>query len=287
MWERFTDRARLTMCLANQVGLTFRHEYVGTEHLFLGLIMKSDGVAATALRNLGLNLPRLHAEIERRFKTGPDNGPRGKLPQTPRAKAVVEHAIDEARILNHEYVGTGHILLGLLRETEDVVAQVLGNLGLKLEDVRQEVLSVYMVGVESEICEPRMYSGVRSQVSVKKPKAVSYRDLPVWRKADELAWQVHALVGQFLRGRTPAAMSRLSEIALSIPPHIAEAYERRGIAEKKWFLNITLGSLRQLRYLLEFAQRLGCLKTEDCQRLDSLADEIGRLLHTLYGSLAA
>jgi ATP-dependent Clp protease ATP-binding subunit ClpC len=144
MYERFTDRARSVMRLANQEAQKFNHEYIGTEHALLGLIKEGSGVAAHVLKNLDIDLGKVRLEVERIVQTGPggDRVVLGKLPHTPRMKKVVEYAIEEARNLNHNYVGTEHLLLGLLREQEGVAAQVLMNLGLKLEEVREEVLNL-------------------------------------------------------------------------------------------------------------------------------------------------
>jgi ATP-dependent Clp protease ATP-binding subunit ClpC len=142
MYERFTDRARKVMQLANQEAQRFNHEYIGTEHILLGLVKEGSGVAANVLKNLDIDLRRIRLEVEKIVQAGPDMVTMGKLPQTPRAKKVIEYSIEEARNLNHNYVGTEHLLLGLLREQEGVAAQVLINLGLKLEDVREEVLNL-------------------------------------------------------------------------------------------------------------------------------------------------
>src|SRR5580658_8928913 len=142
MYERFTDRARKVMQLANQEAQRFNHEYIGTEHILLGLVKEGSGVAANVLKNLDIDLRKIRLEVEKIVQSGPDMVTMGKLPQTPRAKKVIEYSIEEARNLNHNYVGTEHLLLGLLREQEGVAAQVLINLGLKLEDVREEVLNL-------------------------------------------------------------------------------------------------------------------------------------------------
>ncbi len=150
MFERFTDRARKVMALANQEAQRFNHEYIGTEHILLGLVKEGSGVGATVLKNLDIDLRKVRLEVEKLVKSGPDMVTMGKLPQTPRAKKVIEYAIEEARNLGHNYVGTEHLLLGLLREKDGVAAQVLMNLGLKLEEVREEVLNLLGAGVESE-----------------------------------------------------------------------------------------------------------------------------------------
>src|SRR6266699_917016 len=149
MYERFTDRARKVMQLANQEAQRFNHEYIGTEHILLGLVKEGSGVAANVLKNLDIDLRKIRLEVEKLVQSGPDMVTLGKLPQTPRAKKVIEYSIEEARNLNHNYVGTEHLLLGLLREQEGVAAQVLMNLGLKLEDVREEVLNLLGHNMES------------------------------------------------------------------------------------------------------------------------------------------
>src|SRR5207248_62446 len=144
MYERFTDRARKVMQLANQEAQRFNHEYIGTEHILLGLVKEGSGVAANVLKNLDIDLRKIRLEVEKIVQHGPggEQVVMGRLPHTPRAKKVIEYSVEEARNLNHNYVGTEHLLLGLLREQEGVAAQVLMNLGLKLEDVREEVLNL-------------------------------------------------------------------------------------------------------------------------------------------------
>jgi ATP-dependent Clp protease ATP-binding subunit ClpC len=138
------------MALANQEAQRFNHEYIGTEHILLGLVKEGSGVGANVLKNLGVDLRKVRLEVEKLVKSGPEMVTMGKLPQTPRAKKVIEFAIEEARNLNHNYVGTEHLLLGLLREHDGVAAQVLMNLGLKLEEVREEVLNLLGAGVDTE-----------------------------------------------------------------------------------------------------------------------------------------
>jgi ATP-dependent Clp protease ATP-binding subunit ClpA len=142
MYERFTDRARKVMQLANQEAHRFNHRFIGPEHILLGLVKEGCGVGAQALKTLGISLPSLRSEIEKNVLSAPESSVPGQLPQSPRAKEVVEHAIDEARHLNHNYVGTEHMLLGVLREGDGVAARVLANLGIKLEAVRESVLKL-------------------------------------------------------------------------------------------------------------------------------------------------
>ncbi len=173
-FERFTDRARKVMQLANQEAQRFNHEYVGTEHILLGLIKEGSGVAANVLRNLDVDLKKIRLEVEKLVQTGPDMVTMGRLPLTPRARKVIEYATEEARNLNHNYIGTEHLLLGLLREQEGVAAQVLMNLGLKLEEVREEVLN--LLGHGSEAAEtPDRSAGLGQDEGTGEPSARASR----------------------------------------------------------------------------------------------------------------
>lgn len=140
MFERFTERARKVMSLARQEAQRLNHEYIGTEHILLGLLQEGSGVAANVLKNMDVDLKKIRLEVEKMVKSGSNVIQMGQLPFTPRAKKVLELALEEANNLGHNYIGTEHLLLGLIRENESVAAQVLINLGLKLEDVREEVL---------------------------------------------------------------------------------------------------------------------------------------------------
>lgn len=142
MYTRFTDRARKIMQLANQEAQRYHHFYIGTEHILLGLVREGTGVAANVLKNLEVDLQKLRSEVEKLFQAEPPLEKISNLLQTPKAKKVIEYAIEEARNLNHNFVGTEHILLGLLREEEGVGAQVLINLGLSLSEVRNEILQL-------------------------------------------------------------------------------------------------------------------------------------------------
>ncbi|HOP76985.1 MAG: ATP-dependent Clp protease ATP-binding subunit [Thermogutta sp.] len=162
------------MQLANQEAQRFNHEYVGTEHILLGLIKEGSGVAANVLRNLDVDLKKIRLEVEKLVQTGPDMVTMGRLPLTPRARKVIEYATEEARNLNHNYIGTEHLLLGLLREQEGVAAQVLMNLGLKLEEVREEVLN--LLGHGSEAAEtPDRNAGLGQDEGTGEPSARASR----------------------------------------------------------------------------------------------------------------
>ncbi|MFH1406762.1 MAG: ATP-dependent Clp protease ATP-binding subunit [Candidatus Omnitrophota bacterium] len=142
MFNKFTERARKVILLAKEEAKRFNHDYIGTEHLLLGLIREGEGVAAAVLQNLGLTAEAIRMEMEKLVQPGPPTAITGDIPFTPRAKKVIELAMDEARSMGHNYVGTEHLLLGLIREGEGVAAQVLQNLGLDLGRVREEVMEL-------------------------------------------------------------------------------------------------------------------------------------------------
>ena len=141
MFERFTDRARRVVVLAQEEARHLDHDYIGTEHILLGLIHEGEGVAATSLESLGISLEAVRAQVEEIIAQGP-SAPTGHIPFTPRAKKVLELSLREALGLGHNYVGTEHILLGLIREGDGVAAQVLVKLGADLARVRQQVVQV-------------------------------------------------------------------------------------------------------------------------------------------------
>ena len=148
MYDRFTDRARKVMQLANQETQRFNHEYIGTEHILLGLVKEGTGVAAAIIKGHDLDLRTIRLEVEKLVQSGPEMISMGKLPQTPRAKKSLEYAMEEARNLNHAFVGTEHLILGLMRVKEGVAHQVLTKLGLNLEQFREDVCNLVGVGYE-------------------------------------------------------------------------------------------------------------------------------------------
>src|SRR6059036_1933250 len=141
MFERFTDRARRVVVLAQEEARMLNHNYIGTEHILLGLIHEGEGVAAKALESLGISLEAVREKVEETI--GPaGTAASGAPPFTPRAKKVLELSLREALQLGHNYIGTEHLLLGLIREGEGVAAQVLVSLGADLSRVRQQVIQL-------------------------------------------------------------------------------------------------------------------------------------------------
>jgi ATP-dependent Clp protease ATP-binding subunit ClpA len=141
MFERFTDRARRVVVLAQEEARLLNHDRIGTEHILLGLIREGEGVAASALNALGISLAAVRQEVEQVIGRG-QQPPSGHIPFSPRAKEVLELSLREGMQLGHNYIGTEHILLGLIREGEGVAAQVLVKLGANLNRVRQQVIQL-------------------------------------------------------------------------------------------------------------------------------------------------
>jgi ATP-dependent Clp protease ATP-binding subunit ClpC len=163
----FTDRVRKVLAMAREEAVRLQHDYVGTEHILLGLIREGDGVAAEVLRSLAADLDELLRLVEENIRPGKASASIGELPYTTRAKKVLEYAMAEARELNHSYVGTEHLLLGLLREEKGLAAKVLGELGIGLEEARAEMLK--LLGTEGAVAEP----GIPTEPSTTRPDSKS------------------------------------------------------------------------------------------------------------------
>jgi len=140
-FDKFTERARKALHLAQEEARRLQHNYIGTEHLLLGLIREGDGVAAKVLSSLGVELNKARSSVESIIGRG-DRVVLGEIGLTPRAKKVIELAVDEARLLHHHYIGTEHLLLGLVREGHGIAGGVLDSLGVSLEKVRTQTMIV-------------------------------------------------------------------------------------------------------------------------------------------------
>jgi ATP-dependent Clp protease ATP-binding subunit ClpC len=187
----FTDRVRKVLAMAREEAIRLQHDYVGTEHILLGLIREGEGVAAAVLMNLNVDLEQIHQRIEESVRRGKATIALGELPYTSRAKKVLEYAMAEARELNHSYVGTEHLLLGLLREEKGIAAQVLHSLGVTLEDARGQTLKI--LGSDINATPPSVGGGSGSSSSAKSEKksktpALDHfcRDLTELARANEL-----------------------------------------------------------------------------------------------------
>jgi ATP-dependent Clp protease ATP-binding subunit ClpC len=140
-FDKFTERARKVLRLSQEEAQRFQHNYIGTEHLLLGLVREGEGVAGKVLTSLGVDLEKVRNAVEDIIGRG-DRIVLGEIGLTPRAKKVIELAVDEARILNHRYIGTEHLLLGLIREGNGIGAGVLESFGLSLQEVRAKTIQV-------------------------------------------------------------------------------------------------------------------------------------------------
>ncbi|MFH1847117.1 MAG: ATP-dependent Clp protease ATP-binding subunit [Candidatus Omnitrophota bacterium] len=184
-FNRFTERARKVILLAKEEAKRFNHDYIGTEHILLGLVKEGEGVAAAVLASLGLDSDNIRVEVERLVQPGTAKLAARDIPFSPRAKKVIELAMDEARNLGHNYIGTEHILLGLIREGEGVASQVLMNMGLDLKSVREEVLNLLGSSVPGySVAET---GEMKRKKKTKTPALDSFgRDLTDMAKQDEL-----------------------------------------------------------------------------------------------------
>jgi len=181
-FDRFTERARKVLSLAQEEAQRFCHNYIGTEHLLLGLVREGDGIAAQVLSTLGVELNKVRSAVEFIIGRG-DRIVLGEIGLTPRAKKVFELAVDEARRLNHHYIGTEHLLLGLIREGEGIAASVLASLGVNLEKVRSTT----------------------SQILATHERSTSFSSTPTSTTAME---QIHARVFIANRQQTTAAVAQ-------------------------------------------------------------------------------
>jgi ATP-dependent Clp protease ATP-binding subunit ClpA len=168
--NNFTPRAQQVLALARKEADRINHNFLGTEHLLLGLISLGQGTAVNVLAKMGLDLATVRAEVEKQVGTGPDQKTIGNIPYTPRVKQVLAMAAKEAGNLNHTYVGTEHILLGLLREGDGVAARVLKHLGVDVETTRQHIL---------EALDPNFSPALETTVPVKESKSQEPRSAAV------------------------------------------------------------------------------------------------------------
>jgi len=294
MFERFTDRARRVVVLAQEEARMLSHNYIGTEHILLGLIHEGDGIAAKALESLGISLEGVRAQVEEIIGQG-QQAPSGHIPFTPRAKKVLELSLREALQLGHNYIGTEHILLGLIREGEGVAAQVLQKLGADLNRVRQQVIQL-LSG----------YQGKEAQTAGTAPEAApssslvldqfgrNYTQAAKEGKLDPVIGREKEIerVMQVLSRRTknnPVLIGEPGVGKTACVEGLAQAIVRGDVPETlkdKQIYSLDLGSLvAGSRYRGDFEERLKKVLKEIKTRGDIILfiDE----LHTLVGAGAA
>jgi ATP-dependent Clp protease ATP-binding subunit ClpC len=289
-FDKFTDRARKVLTLAQDEAQRFNHNYIGTEHLLLGLVREGEGVAARVLENMNVELPKVRTAVE--FIIGRGDRPVvGEVGLTPRAKRVIELAIDEARRLGHNYIGTEHLLLGLVREGEGIAAGVLESLGVNLDKVRHEVIRVLS---QSSSAGPTPETKRASKTPTVDQLGINLTDAARAGKLDPVIGRDKEIerVIQILSRRTKNNPALIGEPGVG-KTAIAEGLAHRIIAGdvpetllNKRVLTLDIGSLvAGTKYRGEFEERLKKIIEELRNTNDAVLfiDE----LHTLVGAGAA
>jgi ATP-dependent Clp protease ATP-binding subunit ClpC len=295
MSNRFTDRVQRVIIIAQEEAKRLNHDYVGTEHILLGLVAIGEGVAAKVLINLGIDLRKLRTEVEKLVGTGDNVMLLGEIPFTPRAKKVLELAVEEAQSMGHTYVGTEHLLLGLLREEEGIAARVLENLGVRINDVREEVINLMGEGSETG----QQQAGGQPRGKTKTPNLDEFgRDLTQMAREGKLdpvigrAEEIERLV-QILSRRTK------NNPVLIGDPGVGKTAIVEGLAQR-----VSSGEVPEILFskrvmTLDIASVVAGTKYrgEFEQRLKNIMDEIRRSknqiilfideLHTVIGAGAA
>ncbi|OVE76138.1 NDP-hexose 4-ketoreductase, partial [bacterium F11] len=295
MSNRFTERAQRVILIAQEEAKRLNHDYVGTEHLLLGLIALGEGVAAQVLANLGVDLRRVRTEIEKIVGTGDNVMLLGEIPFTPRAKKVLELAVEEAQNMGHNYVGTEHLLLGLIREEEGVAARVLENLGVRLDVVREEVISLLGEGQphstsqhtstqKSKSKTPTLDEFGRDLTTLAKDKKMD----PVIGRVDEIDRLIQilarrtknnpVLIGDPGVGKTAIVEGLAQKIAVADIPEILQG---------KRVMTLDLAAVvAGTKYRGEFEQRLKNIMEEIRRAKNQIILFIDEL-HTVIGAGAA
>jgi len=292
MFNRFTERARKVIILAKEEARRFNHDYIGTEHILLGLIREGEGVAAAVLQKMGVSLENIRLEIEKLVQPGPTTQIIGDIPFTPRAKKALELAAEEARSLGHNYIGTEHLLLGLIREGEGVASQVLLNLGLDLNSVRNEVMELLGSAL------PGMATQPGQQAKTKTPALDAFgRDLTALAKENKLDPVIDRVqeierVIQILSRRTknnPVLLGEAGVGKTAIVEGLAEAIIAGNVPEILRGKRIVVLDLALMvagtKYRGQFEERIKAVMEEIKRSQDVIIfiDE----LHTLVGAGAA
>ena len=264
MFERFTDRARTVVVLAQEEARMLNHNYIGTEHILLGLIHEGKGVAAKALELLGISLEVLRQQVEEIIGQG-QQAPSGHIPFTPRAKKVLELSLREALQLAHNYIGTEHILLGLIREGDGVAAQVLVKLGADLNRVRQQVIQLlHAYQGTSATPEPAPTPGGMRSIRLSK----AMRQVVHLAAAEACALQ-HGYIG------TEHLFLGLLLVDASVPPRICDLLDESVTVDAVRNHIVGLVGRGDARADVEFTpEATDALDLAECFALDAEDDEV-------------
>ena len=247
MFERFTDRSRRVVVLAVEEARLLDHNYIGTEHLLLGLIREGEGVAAKALESLGISLEAVRQRVLEIIGQGQE-APSGHIPFSPRAKKVLELSLREALQLGHDYIGTEHILLGLIREADGVAAQVLVKLGADLNRVRQQVIQL-LAGSAADVVTG--IGNVESRLSaVERWVGVAPDTSDLDRQIEQARSEIHAAAAAHDEERAASLRDRerelLAERSSRHQEWVAEHQDLPSLAEKVRQLSEEIEQLRAL-----------------------------------------
>ena len=292
-FNRFTERARKVILLAKEEARRFNHDYIGTEHILLGLVKEGEGVAAAVLNNLGLDSDNIRAEVEKLVQPGTEKVIGADIPFTPRAKKVIELAMDEARSLGHNYIGTEHLLLGLIREGEGVASQVLINMGLDLKSVRDEILGLLGSSVPGYVS-----MGVGESKRKKKTKTPALDsfaiDLTEMARQDELdpvigrEKEIKRVVQILARRKknNPVLIGEAgvgkTAIVEGLAQHIISGDVPEILKNKRLLVLDLAGMIAGTKYRVQFEERIKAVMKEIKESTDVIVfiDEI----HTLVGA---